>query len=469
MVSMFFGREYELSSLNQQYQSKKFEFPVIYGRRRVGKTELIHEFIKDKRAIYIQGIIGKEKQNLDNLAIAIYEFKHEELQFEISYDTIEAALNDITKIMEQEKIVFIIDEYPYLAESIPSISSVLQMYIDQKWRHLDSMLILCGSSMSFIEKQVLSYASPLYGRNMTRYKLFPFTFSESCKFLNEATTEYALAYHAITNGIPYYLSMIDDELNLLENLRKLFLNRSGRLLEEPINLLNMEVRDPSSYFAVLTAIAEGASKNNEIATKAGFTTARTSNILENLIELDLVEKKLPLMSQTSKGIYVIKDSLFRFWFTFIARNVSFIHSGRTKMVERIIIDRLDQFLGFVFEDICREWLLDESEHGNLDTLITNIGSWWGGNPLTKQQEEIDIIATTMNTNELIIGECKWTKNPVGITVLETLITRSELFEHKNKRLFVFTREEFTDNAKELAKQNKIQLITFTEMINESRE
>ena len=460
---MFYGRDFELSELNRQYKNNNFEFPVIYGRRRVGKTELIREFIKDKKAIYIQGIVGKQKQNLDNLALAIYEFEHQNLPLQITYETIESAFEDITRFMEKEKIIFIIDEFPYLAESIPSVSSVLQMYIDQKWKHLNSMLILCGSSMSFIEKQVLSYASPLYGRNMTRYKLLPFSFRESCEFLNNVSRDDVLAYYAITNGIPYYLSMVDNSLDLKQNLDQLFLQRNSRLLEEPMNLLNMEVKDPSSYYAVLTAIADGASKHNEVATKAGFSTALTTNILENLMELEIVEKKLPILSKSSKGIYVIKDSLFRFWFTFIAKNVNFIQTGRTKMVSQLMMERLTMFLGPIFEDICREWLLDEAEVGSLGTLITEIGSWWGGNPTTKQQEEVDIVATTTVVDELIIGECKWQKKKIGFDVLETLIRRGMLFPHVNKRLFIFARVGFSKEVMGFASENNVRLITFEDM------
>jgi len=460
---MFFGRDFELSELNRQYKSNRFEFPVIYGRRRVGKTELIKEFITDKKAIYIQGIIGKQKQNLDNLALAVYEFKHQKLPLQISYETVEAAFEDITHLMENEKIIFIIDEFPYLAESIPSVSSVLQMYIDQKWKNLNSMLILCGSSMSFIEKQVLSYESPLYGRNMTRYKLLPFTFRECCDFLSGTPRKDVLTYYAITNGIPYYLSMVEERLDLMGNLNQLFLQRNSKLLEEPMNLLNMEVKEPSSYFAVLTAITDGASKHNEIATKAGFSTALTSSILENLMELEIIEKKLPILSQTSKGIYTIKDSLFRFWFTFIGKNINFIHTSRTKMVEQVITERLSGFLGPIFEEICREWLLDEAEIGNLGIFITAIGSWWGGNPKTKKQEEIDIVATTTHADKLFIGECKWQEKPIGIKVVETLIERATLFPHSNKQLFIFAKAHFSKRAIERAKEKNIQLITFKEM------
>jgi len=469
---MFFGRTFEISELNRQYESNQFEFPVIYGRRRVGKTELIREFIKDKRAIYVQGITGKEKQNLDNLALAIYEFKHQMLPFGLDYETpqtyyktIEGAFEDITRLMEKEKIIFIIDEFPYLAESIPSVSSVLQMYIDQKWKYTDSMLILCGSSMSFIEKQVLSYESPLYGRNMTRYKLQPFTFKECCDLLNLVSKEDVLSYYAMTNGIPYYLLMINQEVDLMGNIRQLFLQRNGRLLEEPINLLNMELKDPASYFGVLTAIAQGANKHNEIAMKSGLSSSLVSSILENLIELGIVEKKLPVASHSKKGIYTIGDHLFKFWFTFIGKNVNFIQTGRTKMVEQLIERQLTTFLGFVFEEICREWLLDEAEEGNLNTFITEIGSWWGGNPATRQQEEVDIIATTTHADELIIGECKWWSKLVGTSVVSSLIERSTLFHHANKQLYLFVKTGFDEKALVLAKDKGVKLITFEEMCN----
>jgi len=460
---MFIGRKRELSSLNQQYETGNFEFPVIYGRRRVGKTELIQEFIKDKRALYIQGVIGREKQNLENIATAVYDFVNDEILDGVYYETIEQALNAITKIMEKEKIILVIDEYPYLAESIPSVSSVLQLYIDQKWRHLNTMLILCGSSMSFIEKQILSYASPLYGRWTKSYKVLEFTFSETCVFLNTVSKKDALGYYAITNGIPFYLRMIDQNISLNENIHRLFLENNARLLEEPINLLNMEVRDPASYMAILTAIAQGASKNNEIATKANFSPQLATSILDNLIELGIVEKKAPILSNTRKTIYIIKDDLYRFWFTFIAKNVNFIRSSRSKSVEKVIMERLNKFLAPVFEQICREWLLDVSEADGFDSYINEIGAWWGGNPKTKQQEEIDIIATTIS-DELFLGECKWWEKSVSVDVLQTLIDRSEMFAHEKKILYVFVKESFTEDAILFAKENNINLITFKEMM-----
>jgi AAA+ ATPase superfamily predicted ATPase len=460
---MFFGRQFELSELQHQYDSENFEFPVIYGRRRVGKTELVSEFIKDKKAIYIQGIVGTATQNLENLASAIYEFRYGNTNVALHYERFEDALEDITQIMQDEKVIFVIDEFPYLAESFPSISSLLQMYIDQKWQQTDSMLILCGSSMSFIEKQVLSYQSPLYGRRMTRYKILPFDFKECLEFLPEVSKEDALAFYAVTSGIPYYLSMINRSLSFLDNVRQLFLQRNSILLEEPLNLLNMEVKEPSSYMAVLSAIAGGSSKHNEIATKANLTSSLTSKLLENLMELGIVEKKQPILVGGNRGLYFIKDNLYRFWFTFISKNLNFIQSGRIRAVESLIANQLNHFLGSIFEDICREWLLDESENGHLVFPLTEIGSWWGGNPKTKQQEEIDILATGNQATELLVGECKWQNQTISLEVAEKLLERAGLFSQSNKIVYLFSKVSFSKEMADFAKENQIHLVNFDAM------
>jgi AAA+ ATPase superfamily predicted ATPase len=373
------------------------------------------------------------------------------------------ALDDITSLMKEEKIVFIIDEFPYLAEASPSISSLLQYYIDHQWKELDSMLILCGSSMSFIEKQVLSAQSPLYGRDITRYKLFPFTFSETNNFLEQVSKEDALAYYAITNGVPYYLGLINQNQTVMENIEQLFLDNTAKLFEEPLNLLNMEVKNPGLHLTTLSAIAAGNNKYNEIATKAGLSSSHIAPILENLIELGLIKKVSPLPTGSKKGLYQIKDGLYRFWFTFIAPNVNFIEIGRIQAVKMMIEEHFTTFLGPVFEEICRAWLIDESDNGKLPLMLTNIGLWWGGNPKTKQQEEIDITAVGLKEDELLIGECKWTNQAPTIAMMEKLIERSKLFTHRHKYLYFFSKVAFERNVIDFADIENIQLVILDEM------
>lgn len=466
---LFYGRQFELRELQKQYEDDKFSFPVIYGRRRVGKSELITKFIDNKKAIYCQAVIGTAQQNLQIIAQAVQQYRTGMLSEGVTYTSIEAALDDVTQLMKEEKIVFVIDEFPYLAESIPSAPSVLQWYIDTQWKYLHSMFILCGSSMSFIEKQILDYTSPLYGRNITRYKLLPFTFQETRNFLKNVTNEDALAYYAITSGIPYYLIEVNQKESLSENLRRLFLYKNSKLLEEPMNLLNMEVKDPTSYLAVLSAIAGGSSKHNEVVTKSGLSSPLTSKVLENLIDLGIVEKRLPMLSTSQKGIYRIKDNLYRFWFTFIFGKQSFIETGHINFIERMIEEQLNHFLGSIFEDICREWLLDQSEAEQLPTFITKIGSWWGGNPKTKEQEEMDVLATDYHADELFLGECKWQNEKVNVSVVKTLLERGTLFSHPKKYYYVFSKNGFDAKTLDYGKEHHIELITYAMMFSENSQ
>ncbi|MCJ1976346.1 ATP-binding protein [Lactococcus paracarnosus] len=459
MFELFFGREKELSKLEQQYQSDKFEFPVIYGRRRVGKTELIKHFLQDKKAIYFQGIAGTDKQNLEALAKTIFEYRNKSFSDELTYQSMAGALDDITALMKAEKLVFVIDEFPYLAEASPSISSLLQYYIDHQWKALDSMLILCGSSMSFIEKQVLSAKSPLYGRDITRYKLFPFTFKETKYFLDNVSIQDAVAYYAMTNGVPYYLGLINQNQSVMENIESLFLDNTAKLFEEPLNLLNMEVRDPSLYLAILNAVAAGNNKYNEISTKTGLSSSHIAPLLGNLIELGLIEKISPLPTGSKKGLYQIKDGLYRFWFTFVSPNVNFIEIGRIQAVKMMIEARFTTFLGPIFEDICRSWLIDESDNKKLPLMLTDVGRWWGGNPKTKQQEEIDITGIGIKEDELLLGECKWTSQSPTLPMLEKLIDRSRLFNHRHKYMYFFSKVAFSDRVIAFAKTEHIRLIT----------
>jgi AAA+ ATPase superfamily predicted ATPase len=460
---MFFGRKNELDSLEHQYRAKKFEFPVIYGRRRVGKTQLITHFIKDKKAIYFQGIIGTEKQNLDNLAKSYLEVIDTKGVKNANYISFQQLFEDLTQVIKHEKLILVLDEFPYLAQSYSSISSLLQYFIDQYWKSENFMLILCGSSMSFIEHQVLGYQSPLYGRDITRYKLLPFTFSETKSFL-ATSNEDTLLYYSVTGGVPFYLSYLQPHLGFKKNIEKLFLNKRGKLLEEPLNLLNMEVKDSASYVGILTAIATGSSKHNEIVTKSGLKPSLTTKMLGNLIELGIVERVLPMFSTNNKqAIYHIKDSLYRFWFTFIANNIAYIETQRATVAWVLIERGINKYISIEFEKVCRDWLMTQNNAGKLPAFFLEIGAWWGVNAQTKMMDEIDIVASGVDKDDLLLGECKYKNEKTSESVLKKLEERSQLFSHRNKYLYVFSKSAFTKEAIAKAQNDDIRLVEFSKM------
>ena len=244
---MFVGRHQELKKLNSMYESGQFEFAVIYGRRRVGKTTLIKEFCKGKKAIYFIAREANDIINIENFSSDVFSVTSKESQGNVYFSNWEKAFEYIYNISQNERVILVIDEYPYLAQSSRAISSIVQAHIDMKLKDSKLFLILCGSSMSFMEYQVLGYKSPLYGRRTAQFKIKPFTYYESALLLEGFTIEEQAILYGVTGGIPEYLSRVRLNMSLKENIENLFLSESGHLFEEPVNLLQQELREPATY------------------------------------------------------------------------------------------------------------------------------------------------------------------------------------------------------------------------------
>jgi AAA+ ATPase superfamily predicted ATPase len=468
---MFLGRKSELDVLEQKFKKSAFSFSVIYGRRRVGKTTLIKEFIKNKPAIYFQATVSNEKDNLENFSRSIGAFEGKGIDASYTFADFRSLFDNISQLANSEPLVLVIDEFPYLARSYPEISSILQYYMDHVWKENSGLhIILAGSSMHFMEHQVLGYESPLYGRKTSQIKVLPFTFKETLDFFPEIDGEDALTYYAITGGIPLYLAYMDAKKSVEENILNTFLNKNSGIFEEPYNLLQQELRNPASYSAILTAIAGGASKQNEIATKAGISTSLAAKQIDTLIELGIVEKMMPIGETSNKlGVYQVKDGLFRFWYRFIARNMSYIELDQTQELLNYITRFLNEFVSTVFEDISREWVNLQMKQGKFATIYGKLGSWWGTNNKTRQQEEIDVCGLDIFEDNILLGECKWKKDDLDLDVLRTLIQRGEdLFKKKEKEYLTFSKTGFTEGAKEFAEVQNILLVSFEEMVADFR-
>ncbi|SDN56261.1 ATP-binding protein [Acetanaerobacterium elongatum] len=462
---MFVGRHSELQKLNDLYNSDKFEFAVIYGRRRVGKTTLINEFIKDKNTIFFTGLETNSKENLENFSQSITRLQYGDNASPV-FPSFQAAFDAVYELSKQNRVVLVVDEYPYLAESYRGISSLLQVQIDEKYKNSKLFLILCGSSMSFMENQVLGYKSPLYGRRTAQFKIQPFSFFETKEYYSGFTSYDLATIYGITGGIPQYLAQMSDKLTVEDNIKKNFLDASAYLFEEPSNLLKQEVREPAYYNAIIKAIATGSTKNSEIAAKVSLETSACTGYLKNLISLGIVKKETPITEDSArKTIYVIEDNMFRFWYRFIPNNVSLIQNGMADRTYKKIETQIPDFMGKVFEDICKQWLWRENASGNLPIEFVELGRWWGNDPIRRQEAEIDILAFE-DKNSAIFGECKWTNEKVDTIVLDTLIERSHLFHYKNNYLYLFAKTGFTSGCVEKSKSmHNVTLVTFDEMAN----
>ena len=381
-----------------------------------------------------------------------------------TFSSFRSALEYVFELAKARRIVLVIDEYPYIARASKSLASTLQLLIDKNKNHSKLFLILCGSSMSYMEDHVLSYKAPLYGRRTAQLKIDPFDFFESCRrFKKLSDVDKAMAYR-IVGGTPQYLIQFDDNLSIEDNIKNTHLNPSSFIFEEPGNLLKQEVREPATYNAIITAIATGSSKINEISNKVGANTSICATYIRNLIMLDIIKKESPYGEKTTrKTIYTIKDNMFRFWYRFVPKNASIIAHGAAELAYKRIEPELSSYMGGVFKEICKQYLWKLLIDGKCPVSFSDIGRWWGTNSKTKSQEEIDIVGTAGDS--ALFGECKWTNEKIGTGILETLVECSNLFTYKKKHFYLFAKNGFTKGCTDKSSEmDNVTLVAYADML-----
>jgi len=441
---MFIGRKKELDNLNELFEQNRFHLFVLYGRRRVGKTTLLKEFCKDKNAIFFSAEQSNEKMNLEKFSYAIFEH-YGESNIE-SFASFENALKYINDQQGKERLVLVIDEFPYLARANKAIISMFQHLIDHTLKESNLFIVLCGSYMGFMEKEVLGSKSPLFGRRTAQLHLKPFSYLTSLEFLDGFSNEDKLMLYGAVGGTAPYLEQIRQTLSVEDNLKSLFLKKMGYLYEEPMLLLKQEVQEPGVYFAIIEAIAGGAGTSSEISQKTGEDAAKCLKYIKVLRELGLVYKETPLGEKETgrKARYRISDFMFRFWFRYVATNKSLLETDAIDIVwnKRIKPDLLT-YMGYVFELICKEYMIQLNSRGELPILATKIGRWWGNDSVAKKEVEIDLIA--IDGNNIIFGECKWTNEIMKSNVLEQLERAADVFREKreNTWFYLFSKSGFS--------------------------
>ena len=466
---MFIGRQRELETLSRRYASPSFEFVGIYGRRRVGKTALISKFVRDLPCGYCTAVEDDASANLRLLSQAIWSLDNPDADLELApiYQNFSAALDACFAFARGRRCVLVIDEFPYLAKSYPAFPSVLQAAIDRNREESGLFLILCGSSLSFMKEQLLSHNSPLYGRRTAQIELLPFDFFDSLAFFPDADPVTAANLYGMVGGVPLYLRQFDGARTLEENLQTAFLDSAAMLYEEPTNLIKQEVSKAAPYNAVLSAIAGGASQHNEIATKAGIESSALDYYLKELARIGLVWREEPVTGDgRRRAVWQVSDSLFRFWYRFVRPRQSLIERGLGGRAVNRIVSSLPEYMGPVYEQICRDWLWRQLAGDSLEFGITEVGRWWGNDPVERSQAEIDVVALDEGTT-VLVGECKWQGERTGADQLSKLDRRAHLARGTSAtRRWLFSREGFTEGCEELASQmGLVRLVTFEEMVS----
>lgn len=436
---MFLGREKELESLERMYSKKGFQMAVVYGRKRIGKTSLLNEFVKDKKSLYLPAEEVNDSLNLQKFSgllgnqLGIKNFP--------AAEDWKTFFSIIKEQFGQEHLVVVIDEYPYAASANKSLNSILQHVIDYEFKNTDIFLILCGSSMSFMENQVLGEKSPLFGRRTGQLKINPLDYYDAARFYPDASDEDKIKYFATIGGTPYYLSLIDSELSFEENLRELYFRINGYLLNEGILLMKQEFREPANYNAVLQAIASGSNTLNEIV---GFTRLESSFVSKYLItlqELNYIERIIPFGANPLKGKksrYQITENFIAFWYRCIFPVKTEIERGNGDIYHALAVEDLPDFTGPIFEEITRQYLRRLNANGQLPFIAKSFGRWWGKDS-EGEVSEIDVVVESVTGKELIIGECKW-KNSLKVNnTLEVLQKGASYFDKYRSCKYLFTK------------------------------
>ena len=460
-MNKFIGREKELKKFNKMYESDKLEVAVVYGRRRVGKTTLINRFCEKKDNVFFAAQENNFYNNLQSLSEVIFQFEADRKTSGAIFNSFEAAFDRLADLAKDRRLIFVIDEYPYLAKSYPAVSSILQNYIDHQFQNTRLMIILCGSSMSFMEHQVLGYESPLYGRRTAQFKIVPFDYYDTAKWFPSYSNEDKALMYGITGGIPMYLRRFSDKKTIKENLLDELFDENAILFDEPANLLKQELREPSTYNSIIQSIANGSTKISEISSKAGIETGTCMKYIFNLIELGIVKRETPVTDENSKRpIYLLEDMFFDFWYTFVVPNRSAIISGRIEsFYDEVIGKRLADYMGKVFERMCKEYIATYDDA--LPFSYGRIGQWWGGNPKTKKQAQIDVVAVSSDEKSVIVGSCNYMNKKVGLDEYGLMLEYGDILSnYQSKHIYLFSKSGFDDK---LSKEKDVRLITLDEM------
>lgn len=472
---MFIGRERELASLKEFYEKDGIGMTVIYGRRRIGKSTLIAEFVKDKKNIFYTATKVGSNRNLELFSNQVLQVLMPEIE-DISFKTIEAVFDFINKNIGEDKVILVIDEIPYWAEKEEALLSILQKYIDTVWKDKNLKIILCGSALSFMENKVLSEKSPLFGRRDSQIKLEGFDYLDAAKFVPNYSNEDKAICYGITGGVAKYLSMIDATKSLDENIVRLFFRTDGYLYDETKNLLTQEFADITIVNNIIEQIASGENALNIIAGKIGEKEQTVLYSLDKLINVGLVEKKKCITEEKNKKKtqYVLKDSMFKFWYQFIPKATSVIEMGHGEVYyQRVVKPAIHSFMGSVFEEMCRYYTLKQGIVGEYNCFVTSVGTWWGvenikddkGN-VRAQSADIDIVAISEVDKKVIIGECKFKNEKIDKGIYEILVRRGSVITGKYKisKYVLFSLSGYTDWFETL-KDEDVLLLTLDSLYN----
>ena len=462
---MFIGRDAELRFLEDKYHTDKGQLIVLYGRRRVGKTETLRQFCKGKPHVFFACQECTDERQLAGFSEKLLREGLPAGQYISRFDDWEKAFRAVPELpYGDRKRLLVIDEFPYMCRGNSSIPSVLQNLWDEILKDSNVMIVLCGSAMSFIEKELLSEKSPLYGRATGIYKMTEMGFYDVVKFFPDYSARDQVLLYAVLGGIPHYLLQFDPKLPLTENIKKNILTKGCVLYSEVEFLLRQELRETALYNTLIGAIALGSTRLSEISQKSLIgDTARTSVYLRNLVELGIVRREFSVdagikeQANANRGIYRLTDNYFRFWYAFAFANYSDLEAGDVDGVYRYAIEPiLHEYAASAFEDVCRQYVQELQKANALPFRYARMGRWFGkttvrDDALRMAETEVDLLAVSRDGKQYLIGECKFKGRPFTYSdYLDTAAKFAAQKEYTDFCYFLFSESGFDEKLREIA-------------------
>lgn len=481
---MFIGREAELKFLQDKYTEERGQLIVLYGRRRVGKTETLREFCKDKPHVFFSCTQTTDLVQLRNFSGRMFKEDIPAKNYISEFADWEKAFRAVLDLpYGNQKKLLVIDEFPYMCRGNKSIPSILQNLWDAELRDSNVMIILCGSAMSFIEKELLSEKNPLYGRATGIYKMKEMGFYDAVKFFPEYSDRDKVLTYAVLGGIPHYLRQWNPKLSVDENIKRNILTKGCILYSEVEFLLHQELRETPIYNSIIEAVALGNTKLNDISQKSLLEdTAKTSVYLKNLMELGIVERefsvdaKIKERANSGRGTYRLTDNFFRFWYAFGFANYSQLEDGDVDGVyEYVVKPALHEFASFAFEDVCREFVRMLQKKNELPFRYSKMGRWMGkttvrdekaSDGLRTAETEIDLLCIGKDAKEYLVGECKFKGVPFSYSeYLDTLAKLTPLKEKSKFYYVLFSESGFDQKILDCAAMNETHLYSLEEIVD----
>jgi AAA+ ATPase superfamily predicted ATPase len=459
----FLNRTDDLAALEDNWSAREARFYVLWGRRRVGKTELLAHFAEGRRALHFEATDTAQTDQLRDLSSELARVSGDRLLAEQPLASWEAALAAIERFASDERTVVVLDEFQYLAERNPALGTTLNRWWRQIGRKLPLVLVIAGSEVSFFEQDVL--AGQLYGRRTGQWQVVPFGYRDAALFVPSYSPDDRVRTYAVCGGMPYYLERFDDKLPLAENILRHILRRDGFLHEEAQLLLRQELDDPVQYFSVLRAIANGRTRNSQIADWVQVSPGRATQLTTVLERLQLIEQRRPVTAgpRSKKTTYAILDGFLNFYFRFVDpyRSLLRTHAGAERHLEQTVLPGLDHFVSKpAWEAVCRAHMREAEG-------VSTVGSWWGpvptGDGRRTEERELDAVALGVNGRVMAVGSCKWTNAPTDIGE-EAPLTRLEAAlpgAPKAERHYFYSRSGFAQPLMRLAdaEPQRVRLVT----------